>query len=661
MSEIKTPIKTLNGHALEDTEARAKVNQLSEEIADIRTEVKNEATASGNTVRIEPEAGSALKVVSTIAADGAGVSQVKLTHSGKNLARLRPAKSGDGWEMTSIGLSEATLEGTGTSRKYMDMMPHVMRATQEVITVTMPSNVTFEYMKNGAWAGYIKNGQSLMVNGSVGDQITGYFMAMENTTVSGSIKIQIEIGALATGYEAATETVYTVDLPHPVVNGEYDWSTGVLTDSYTGENVTVSAQTINAYGGLNVLWSDTGATSVTYKRLNGTGGSNGSTVIEKPFDYKAYALPVLYLTGDTSAMNKDDAVDLGYVYGDMNGTLSLKWQGASSLVYPKKNYTAKFDKSFEAVEGWGAQKKYCLKANWIDFSHSRNLVCAKLWGQICANRGGDPLADCPNYGAVDGFPIVIVLNDEFMGVYTMNIPKDGWMANMPAAGATQEAILCADNHIAATQFKASATLDGDFEVEYITNEDNTDWAKNSLNTLINACVASNGSDLDTTIASMLDWNRAIDYYIFTVLIRGDDMIDKNYLLIKRENKPWLFGGYDMDCTFGLYWDGSKWVGTKQWTTFSDVASKHRVMELIRTYKRAELVARYEELRESVLSEDNVAVTFLNFAGMIPRPLLDEDNRKWPTIPNTNVNNVQQIFDWYRRRCTVIDAEIEKLK
>ena len=32
MSEMKTPIKTLNGHALEDTEARAKVNQLSEEI-----------------------------------------------------------------------------------------------------------------------------------------------------------------------------------------------------------------------------------------------------------------------------------------------------------------------------------------------------------------------------------------------------------------------------------------------------------------------------------------------------------------------------------------------------------------------------------------------------------------------------------------------------
>ena len=608
---------------------------------------------------IEPEAGSALEVVSMIAADGDGVNRVNLTHSGKNLARLRPAKSGDGWEMTSVGLSEATITGTGTTRKYMDMMPHTMMAAQEVISVAMPDKVTFEYSKNRTWAGYVKNGESLMINGSVGDQITGYFMAKENTSVSGSIKIQIEIGALGTEYEAAAETVYTADLPKAVVNGEYSWTKGVLTDNDSGESVAVSARTIDAYSGTNVLWSDTGATAITYKRAGGSGGSGAGTGVA--FNYKDYPLPILYMNGDITAMNKDDAVDLAYIYGDMSGTANVKWQGSSSIAYPKKNYTIKFDKAFEAVEGWGAQKKYCAKANWIDFSHSRNLVCAKLWGQICADRGADPLVDCPNHGAVDGFPIVIVINDEFMGVYTLNIPKDGWMANMPAEGATQEAILCADNHVAATQFKAPATLDGDFEVEYVTNEDDTDWAKTSLNALINACVASDGSDLDTTIATMLDWNRAIDYYIFTVLIRGDDMIDKNYLLIKRENKPWLFGAYDMDCTFGLYWDGSQWIGTKQWTTFSDVAAKHRLMELIRTHKKTDLVARYEELRAGVLSEDNVAVTFLNFAGQLPRPLLDEDNRKWPTIPNTNVNNVQQIFDWYRRRCIVIDKEIEALK
>lgn len=103
-------------------------------------------------------------------------------------------------------------------------------------------------------------------------------------------------------------------------------------------------------------------------------------------DYSAYGLPILHLTGDTSAMTKDDAVDLTYVYGERNGTVSVKWQGSSSLAWDKKNYTMKFDIAFEAKEGWGEQKKYCFKANFIDSSHARNVVNAKLWGQVVKSR-----------------------------------------------------------------------------------------------------------------------------------------------------------------------------------------------------------------------------------------------------------------------------------
>jgi hypothetical protein len=106
----------------------------------------------------------------------------------------------------------------------------------------------------------------------------------------------------------------------------------------------------------------------------------------KFLNFAEYGLPVLYLMGVVSAMTKDNEVSLGYVYGDRNGTCKMKWQGSSSLSYPKKNYTIKFDNAFEAVEGWGEQKKYCLKANFIDHSHARNVVSAKLWGQIVKSR-----------------------------------------------------------------------------------------------------------------------------------------------------------------------------------------------------------------------------------------------------------------------------------
>lgn len=377
--------------------------------------------------------------------------------------------------------------------------------------------------------------------------------------------------------------------------------------------------------------------------------------------YEEYGLPVLYLTGDTSQMTKDNAVTLDYIYGDMSGTATVKWQGSSSIRWPKKNYTVKFDNAFEAVDGWGEQKKYCLKANFIDFSHCRNVVSAKLWGQIVASRSTvtQILADCPNYGAVDGFPVVLMINGEFAGVYTFNIPKDGWMLNMGTG--TSECILCADAHTESNKFKAEATLDGDFEIEYITNEDDTAWARTSLNNLINACIASDGTDLDTTIADMLDWESAIDYYIFVALLRGDDMYSKNYLLFTHDGVKWRFGAYDIDSTYGLYWDGTKFVPACHSSCgIAMLADTHRVFELIKTYKKDAFKTRYQQLRNGIMSEDNLACMFRNFAGIIPKTLLDEDCKKWTTIPNTNVNNVQQILDWYRLRCANIDKMVEQL-
>ena len=374
-----------------------------------------------------------------------------------------------------------------------------------------------------------------------------------------------------------------------------------------------------------------------------------------------YGLPILYLSGDISGMDKDNAVTLNYQYKELGGTCSVKWQGSSSLTYPKKNFTVKFDNAVEMAEGWGAQKKFCTKANFIDYTHARNIVNAKLWGQIVKSRsdGNEKLERLPNGGAVDGFPIVITINGEFQGLYTMNIPKDGWMFGM-GSGAN-EAIVCADNHVPATQFKALATMAGDkadFELEYVSDEDNADWVLASLNRLINAVMNSDGKDLHTTVAQYLDWESAIDYYIFTVMLGGGDMTDKNYLLATYDGVKWFFSAYDMDTTYGIDWDGKKFFSPNATVKIHSYATIHRVMDLILSHKLYELKQRYKALRGGVLSEHNVNTMFYNFMSAIPRQILEEDARRWPTIPSTNVNDVNNIINWYRARCAIIDTEMD---
>lgn len=427
--------------------------------------------------------------------------------------------------------------------------------------------------------------------------------------------------------------------------------------------VYLEPQEIIAKSGVNRMSSNVGSIYVSGYRnvVQNEPESVEYDQMSERFISEEWGLPVLTLEGDTGEMSKDTAVNMRYYFRGQEGTCAVKWQEDGSLVHEKKNYTVQFDKAFEAVEGWGAQYKYCLKANYIDYSHARNVVNAKLWGQIVATRDQIPskLAGLPNYGAVDGFPVVITLNGEFLGLYTFNIPKSEWMLGM--GNGEREAIVCANQWSDATGFHASAAVDGtDFEIEYVSDENDAQWVTDSLNRLIEACINSDGSDLDTTIAQYIDWESAIDYYIFTVMVEGVDMTRKNYLLSTYDGTKWFFTAYDMDSTLGLWWDGKTWVGADTYPSFESYAFEHRIMELISTYKKDELKARYWELRSGVLTETNMATTYANFIGQIPITVYLKDAERWPGIPNTSVNNISQIRDYFRMRVQYTDRWIEGL-
>lgn len=373
------------------------------------------------------------------------------------------------------------------------------------------------------------------------------------------------------------------------------------------------------------------------------------------WDPAATALPVLRMSGDISAMNKDVEAELSYIYGERTGTLTCKWQGSSSLAYPKKNYTIKMDTAFEAKDGWGEQKKYCLKANYIDASHARNIICATLWGEMVKSRSSADarLTALPNGGAIDGFPVLVFINDEYMGLYTWNIPKDEWMFGM--GDGEKEAIICAETHTDATRFTAEALVDGtDFEMEFVTDEDNADWVAESLNVLINACNADE-PDMET-IGKYIDIQSAIDYCIFTCFVEGTDIYSKNYLLGTYDGTKWFFSAYDLDTTFGNHWTGKSY-GAHNRLSFVELGNIHKIMGLILANMRHELVSRYNELRSDILSEGNLLYLLTNFVCAIPQAAYNMESVIWPQIPGTASNNVSQIMEHMRLRLAWLDEEM----
>ena len=392
------------------------------------------------------------------------------------------------------------------------------------------------------------------------------------------------------------------------------------------------------------------------------------THTKSSFPYAEYGLPVVYFEGNTTGMTKDDKVTLSYRYGDRSGTCTLKWQGSSSIAYPKKNYTVVFDNAFEAVSGWGVQSKYCLKADWVDFSHCRNVVSAKLWSDLrkYVSTGDliDRLKTLPNCGAIDGFPCFVVINGEWQGIYNFNIPKEGWMLGMGAG--TKEAILCADNQSDACKFKAAAVVGTDFELEYNVDTFAESDIQTSLNRLINACINSDGTDIDTTIAQYLDIDSAIDYFIYITLMRAEDCWCKNYILATYDGVKWFFSAYDMDGVWGNDWSGKSYTLTEAdpWVagprSFEALAKGHRLFELIYNYKRADLIARFNRIVRNPLSVMQVMYRFYNYAVNIPLAAYNAEAEMWPGIPGTATNNVAQIVAWYTDRLTRLTKEINSL-
>lgn len=414
--------------------------------------------------------------------------------------------------------------------------------------------------------------------------------------------------------------------------------------------------------------------------------------------YEQYPIPLLRLYDDGSMAQLatkasgtlKDSVRYAFPYFGISGTLSkVKVQGSSSQAYPKKNYTLTFERPVDF--GWGPQKKYVVKANWVDFSHVRNVVCAKLWGDIRRTRiasndlivdqsdnyitdqsgnrilaEADPMLSAGlNYGAIDGFPIAVVINDVYWGLYSLTIPKDAWMAKM--GHGKYEAIVSAVWGTPAG-FKTLAAVDAlgrligsDFSLEYYKEEESQSWVAQSLNRMIQAVINSTGMNYADTCGAYIDIDSAVDYMIFNCLINNTDGQQRNYLLNTFDGRKWYFAAYDMDGVLGNFWYGGNYYRADGDCNLAGFQNVHRLMHLIYTYDRARLCTRYRELRKGALSEEAVTHRVMNYAVGIPKANHDYEVLRWPGIPGTDTNNVGQILHWYRLRCIALDGEVTALE
>ncbi len=372
-------------------------------------------------------------------------------------------------------------------------------------------------------------------------------------------------------------------------------------------------------------------------------------------DYSTSYCPKLYLTGDMSEItlesqrNKDIVCNIDVEYRSKeqvaNRTAKIKIQGSSSTAWRKKNYTITFyeDNTYEdklGIDvGWGTQSKYCLKANWIDKTHSRNVVTAKLAGEIQSKYG--LFTSAPNAGAVDGFPVEVYINGEFHGLYTMNIPKDEWQFDMDKKN-PNHIVIGGDNWADSVLFKEIPTDFSGWEVEVGPEDDAT---LQKVQRLVDFVLNSSDEDFKAKFGEYLNLDSTLNYYIMMNYAWMPDNTGKNMLLATYDGNVWYPSLYDLDTTWGVHWTGGY-----EYNYSSGVVngSNSVLWKRFEEHFKPQIAARYFELRSNVLDPEYVMNKFYEFYDTIPQEILVRETEKWTRpddpIPGYDLTQIQNYLD-----------------
>ena len=400
------------------------------------------------------------------------------------------------------------------------------------------------------------------------------------------------------------------------------------------------------------------ANAVQDERLTTLENASGIVKVEPAED----DVPIVFFGSDLPQTKTNTVMPFKYVSKTktVSGYVKAKAQGNSSMSYPKKNQTVNMYADEAMTEsmkvdfkGWGAQKKHVYKANWIDLTHARNIVSAQLWGDVVKSRANyldlpELLRNSPNQGAIDGFPALVYANGVYQGRYTINIPKDGWMANMDKTLDTH-CILCGENYVSGC-FRAAANIDGsDWSDEL--HDTVPDAIKTRWNEVISFVMNSTDEEFKANLGNYFYVDSLIDYDLFALASCGLDSMGKNQLYMTYDGQRWIASMYDMDSTWGLYWNGSSFVASDYArTSYEDYVNNSGNLLYIRLEQNfhEEIQARWAGLKAGPLSYENIMTRFERFIGIVPPHVVKEDYASttggglFTGIPSQSTNHIQQI-------------------
>ncbi len=323
----------------------------------------------------------------------------------------------------------------------------------------------------------------------------------------------------------------------------------------------------------------------------------------------------------------------------------IRIRGASSSYQPKQSYRLSLStlslgdhrrSNFRGLLGMREDEDWILYAGGSDPERLRNSFCNNLWYQTGAENNG--LGACLG---VECRYVELVLNGQYMGLYTLMYPLDAKQVSLPENGFYYRAISY-DQPSEDTFRDAKEEIElGGWELRYPANAHGYEtWA--CLEDYLNHTLHETREDFASWFSETLDEENIISLQLFLSLVQGMDNYYKNNNLLAYPQADGsyrcLLAPWDFDLTFG-----NQYSPDNEWKSLPYAISpdqKFKAWTLPATRMSAispafwqKLCADYQAYRQGAWSETALMELLdayeadIYFSGAMAR-----EHDRWPTAP-----------------------------
>lgn len=370
----------------------------------------------------------------------------------------------------------------------------------------------------------------------------------------------------------------------------------------------------------------------------------------------------------------------------------VRWAGSSTAGTDRKkhNFHLKFyhedgSKMMKSFFGLRSDFHWRLDAGQIDFSRVRNRVSKDIWAEFANPPYYAAYESKTPYSYVRGDFVEVFLNDEYMGIYSLNEHMDrqqlklkkydyethefhgGLWKPMKWSAVTVFGSL--------TPITANQKTWDQFYVKYPNIDDVNPTNFQTLYNAIQFAVNATTTQFQDSAQYYFDIPVMRDYYLFTILLQAPDNIGKNAYYACYDvatDKRLTMAVWDLDCTQGQYWSN---MGTNYHHSSVGPEEDFRANHLInhQVFRRlwttdasfhGLATERYWELRGTTFNPDSIVARYKAYFDEMKACGADQrEITRWSrgTDLGGRVLNfdteLEYLRDWWTRHIAYLDENV----